>query len=155
MVVSYQWSAVYNTEPWPTVCTSFLCPYGGCSTGADPATDPTTLGSVAKVVGSWGKWRKNAELVMKFPTGWYRYRQDLMSILTRRRVGDFFCTMTNRITNRQAVKTNRQAGSMFRPFPRGLIVFVGRYLKLGPRIGIHITLYKPLSPKMCHSYHTS
>ena len=26
LVVSYRWSAVYSTEPWPTVCTSFLCP---------------------------------------------------------------------------------------------------------------------------------
>ena len=25
MVVSYQWSAVYSTEPWPTPSTGFLC----------------------------------------------------------------------------------------------------------------------------------
>ena len=37
----------------------------------------------------------------------------------------------------------------------GLIVFVGWYLELGSRIGIYITVYKPLSPVMCHSFHTS
>ena len=26
LVVAYQWSAVDSTEPWPTVCTGFLCP---------------------------------------------------------------------------------------------------------------------------------
>ena len=25
MVVSYWWSAVYSIDPWPTVCTGFLC----------------------------------------------------------------------------------------------------------------------------------
>ena len=45
-----------------------------CPTGADPATNPTTLGSVAKVVGSCEKGRENAESVMKSPTGRYSYR---------------------------------------------------------------------------------
>ena len=26
LVVAYRWLAVYSTEPWPTVCTGFLCP---------------------------------------------------------------------------------------------------------------------------------
>ena len=26
LVVAYRWSAVYSTEPRPTVCTGFLCP---------------------------------------------------------------------------------------------------------------------------------
>ena len=26
LVVGCRWSAVYSTEPWPTVCTGFLCP---------------------------------------------------------------------------------------------------------------------------------
>ena len=26
LVVACHWSAVYSTEPWPTVCTDFLCP---------------------------------------------------------------------------------------------------------------------------------
>ena len=26
LVVAYRWSAVYSTEPGPTVCTGFLCP---------------------------------------------------------------------------------------------------------------------------------
>ena len=26
LVASYQWSAVFSTEPWPTVCTGFLSP---------------------------------------------------------------------------------------------------------------------------------
>ena len=25
-VVAYRWSAIYSTEPGPTVCTGFLCP---------------------------------------------------------------------------------------------------------------------------------
>ena len=69
-----------------------------CSTGANPVTDPTTLGWVAKVVGSWEKARENAELVMKSPTGQYSYRQDVMAITTRRRVGDVFCTASHRST---------------------------------------------------------
>ena len=32
---------------------------------------------------------------------------------------------------------------------------MGWYVKSGSRIGIHITLYKPPSPVMCHSFHTS
>ena len=26
LVVAYRWSAVYSTEPWPTVCIEFSCP---------------------------------------------------------------------------------------------------------------------------------
>ena len=26
LVVAYRWSAVYSTEPRPTICTCFLCP---------------------------------------------------------------------------------------------------------------------------------
>ena len=55
-----------------------------------------TLGSVAKVVGSWEKGCENAESVMKSPTGWYSYRQDVMNIPTRRRIGDVFCTASHR-----------------------------------------------------------
>ena len=65
-----------------------------CSTG----TDPTTLGSVAKVVGSWKKGSKNAESVMKSPTGQYSYRQVVMAITTRRRVWDIFCMASRRST---------------------------------------------------------
>ena len=68
-----------------------------CSTGADPVTDPTTLGSVAKVVGSWEKGHENGVLVMKSPTGWYSYRQDVMAI-TRCRVGDVFYMASRRST---------------------------------------------------------
>ena len=25
-IVAHRWSAFYSTEPWPTVCTGFLCP---------------------------------------------------------------------------------------------------------------------------------
>ena len=64
----------------------------GCSTGADL----TTLGSVAKVIGSWEKARENAESVMKSTTGQYSYGQDVMSIPTRHRVGDVFCTASRR-----------------------------------------------------------
>ena len=39
------------------------------STGTDPVTDPTTLGSVAKVVESGEKVRENGGSVMKSPTG--------------------------------------------------------------------------------------
>ena len=61
-------------------------------------TDPTTLGLVTKVVGSWEKARENAESVKKSMTGQYSYRQDVMSIPTRRRVGDVFCTASCRTT---------------------------------------------------------
>ena len=49
-----------------------------CSTGADPVTDPTTLGSVAKVVGSLQKV--------------------VLAVTTRRRVGGVFCTASRRST---------------------------------------------------------
>ena len=49
-----------------------------------------TLGSVAKFVGSWEKGPENAESVMKSSTGRYNYRQDVMSIPTRCKVGMFF-----------------------------------------------------------------
>ena len=61
-----------------------------CSTGANPVTDPTTIGLVAKVIGSWAKGRENAESVIKSPTGWYSYRQVVMAITTRCRVRDIF-----------------------------------------------------------------
>ena len=52
--------------------------------------DSTTLGSVLKVLGSCKKGRENAESVMKSLTGWYSYRQDVVTTLTRRRVGDVY-----------------------------------------------------------------
>ena len=99
---------------------------------------------------------------MKSPTGRYRYRQAVMTFHTRRRVGDVFYMashrstttspkQTSRITNRQAVKTNRQAGNMFPTLPDRTDCFCGS----GSRIGIHIILYKPPSPVICHSFHTS
>ena len=77
-----------------------LCPslLWGCSTGADHVTNPMTLGSVAKVIGSWKKACENAESVIKSPTGRYSYRQDVMSIPTRRRVGYVFCTASRKTT---------------------------------------------------------
>ena len=66
---------------------------------------------------------------MKSPTGRYTYRQAVITFPTRRRVGDVFCMASRRSTtvspkpltdkpdNRQAVKTNRQAGSMFPTLP--------------------------------------
>ena len=62
----------------------------------EPVTDPTTLGSVAKVIGSWEKARENGGSIKKSPTGRYSYRQDMMSIPTRRRFGDVFCTASRR-----------------------------------------------------------
>ena len=97
-------------------------------------------------------------------TGRYSYRQVVMAIATRCRVGDVFCKASRRsittspkpLTEKQHHKqTKRQAWCMFPTLPAGLIVFVGRYLESGSRIGIHITLYKPPSPVMCHSFHTS
>ena len=55
-----------------------------------------TLGSVAKVVGSWEKARENAESVIKSPTGRYSYRQVVMAITIRHRIGDVFCTASHR-----------------------------------------------------------
>ena len=57
------------------------------STGADSIVDPTTLGSAVIVIGSWEKACKNGGSVMKSPTGRYSCRQDVMAIMTRRRVG--------------------------------------------------------------------
>ena len=93
---------------------------------------------------------------MKSLTGWYSYRQDVMTFPTRCRVRDIFYTattspkpLTDKPDNRQAVKTNRQAWSMFPTLPDRTDGFCGS----GSRIGI--TLYKPPSPVMCHSFHTS
>ena len=58
---------------------------------------------------------------------------------------------TSQITNRQAVKTNRQAGNMFSTLPDRTDCFCGS----GSRIGIHITLDKPPSPVICHLFHTT
>ena len=69
-----------------------------CSTGADLTTDPMTLGSVVKVIGSWEKRHKNSESVMKSPTGGYSYRQDVLSIPTRCRLRDVFCSASCRST---------------------------------------------------------
>ena len=100
---------------------------------------------------------------MKSTTGRYSYRQVVIAITTRRRVGDVFCTashrsittspksLTSRITSRQTVKTNRQAGSMFPTLPNRTDRLFGSV----SRIVIHITLYNPPSPVMCHSFHTS
>ena len=83
-----------------------------------------------------------------------------MTFLTRRRVGDAFYTASRRSTttrpkpltdHREAVQTNRQAGNMFPTLPDRTDCFCGP----GSRIGIHITLYKPPSPVMYHSFHTS
>ena len=51
-----------------------------------------------KVIGSWEKACKNGESIRKSPTGQYSYRQDVMSIPTRHRVGDVFCTASRRGT---------------------------------------------------------
>ena len=95
------------------------------------------IGYKSRVV---GKSVRNAESVMKSTTGPYSYRQDVMSIPTSHRVGHVFCMaslrttttspkpLTDKLDHRQAVKTNRQAGSMF---PTVLIVFVGRDRELG------------------------
>ena len=86
-----------------------------------------------------------------------------MAIPTSRRVRDVFhmaCRrtsttspkpLTDKPDHRQAVKTNRQAWRMFPTLPDRTDCFCGS----GSRIGIHITLYKPPSPVICHSFHTS
>ena len=84
-----------------------------------------TQGLVVKVIWSWEKGRENAESVMKSPTGQYSYRQDVMSIPTRRRVRDVFCTpsrrssmtspksLTDKLAHKQTSRKDRQAWSMF------------------------------------------
>ena len=101
---------------------------------------------------------------MKSPTGRYSYRQAVMTFPTRCRVGDVFYTasrrssttspkpLTDKPNHKQTSRKDKhRPGACSRPFPTGLIVFVGS----GSRIGIHITLYNPASPVMCHSFHTS
>ena len=68
---------------------------------------------------------ENGESVKKSPTGQYTYRQEVVTTPTRCRVGDIYCMASRRSTttstklltdkpdHRQALKTNRQAGSMF------------------------------------------
>ena len=74
---------------------------------------------------------KNAESVMKSPTGWYTHRQDVMAIPTRRRVGDVFCTASHRSTTTSPKPlqtswiTNKQAGSMFPTLPDRTDCFCG------------------------------
>ena len=125
-----------------------------CSTGADPTTDPTTLGSVAKVVGLCEKRRENAESVMKSPTGRYSYRQDVMSIRTRCRIGDVFYMasrknsttspkpLTDKPDHKQTSHKDRQAGSMFPTLPDRIDCFCASV----SIIGILVTLYNPPPP---------
>ena len=105
---------------------------------------------------------------MKSTTGRYSYRQDVMSIPTRHRVGNVFCTASRRTTttspkpltdkpdHRQAVKTNRQAGSMFPTLHDRTDCFCGSVSIVGiqNRDPYH-TINSPPSPVMCHSFHTS
>ena len=44
---------------------------------------------------------------------------------------------------------------MFPTLPDRTDCFCGSVFIVGIRIGIHITLYNPPSPVMCHSFHTS
>ena len=101
---------------------------------------------------------------MKSTTGQYSYRQVVMAITTRRRVGDDFCKashtsivtspkpLTDKPHHKQTSHKDKHTSLEHVPNPSQLIVFVGRYLESGSRIGIHITLYKPPSPVMCHSF---
>ena len=95
--MNYDLTILYKSTPGVHTITTgqTLC---RCSTEADPVTDPTALGSVAKVVGSWEKARENAESVMKSTTGWYSYRQAVMTFPTRHRVRDIFCSASRRST---------------------------------------------------------
>ena len=134
----------------------------GGSTGADPVTNPMILGSVAKVVGSWEKARENAELVMKSTTGRYSYRQDVM---TRRRVGDFFCTASRRITttspkpltdepdHKQTSLKDRQAGSMFPTLHDRTDCFCGSVSSRDPESG-SISHYINPPPLWCAIHFT-
>ena len=95
----------------------------------DPVTHPMTLGSVAKVVASWENASKNAESVMKSMTGWYSYRQVVMSIPTRHRVGDVFCMairrsttgspkpLTDKLHHKQTSRKDKQTSREYVPDP--------------------------------------
>ena len=84
--------AVTEIEPRPQRWEVRVLPL--CHRGpSNPVTDPTTLLLVAKscrVIEK--KRRENAESLMKSPTGWYTYRQDVMTFPRRCRVGDVYCT---------------------------------------------------------------
>ena len=113
-------------------------------TGADPATNPTTLGLVAKVIELWEKARENAESVMKSPTGQYSYRQDVNPIPTRRRIGDVLymasrrgCAtslkpLTDKPDHKQTSRKDKQiAGSMFPTLSNRTDCFCGTVSKVG------------------------
>ena len=63
-----------------------------------PVSDPTTLGSVVKVIGLQKKRRENGELVKKSPTGQYTYSQDVVTTPTKRRVGGIYFTASRKST---------------------------------------------------------
>ena len=105
---------------------------------------------------------------MKSPTGRQSYRQVAMAIKTRCQVGNLFCTVSRRISmaspkpvkdkldhKQQAIKTNRQGWSMFPTLPHRTDCFCGSVSIFENQNRYLITLYKPLSPVMCHSFHTS
>ena len=87
-----------------------------------------------------------------------------MTFPTRHRVGDIFYTasrrstmtspkpLTDKLDDKQTCHKDKQTGLEHVPdLPDRTDYFCG----LGSRIGIHITLYKPTSLLMCHSFHTS
>ena len=86
-----------------------------------------------------------------------------MAIPTSRRVGGVFYTACRRTSttsckplkdkpdHKQTSCKDRQAWIMFPTLLDRTDCFCGS----GSRIGIHITLYKPPSPVICHSFHTS
>ena len=78
-----------------------------------------------------------------------------MSIPTRCRVGDVFSTASRRTTTTSPKPLtdkpdHRQAGSLFQTRHNRTDCFCGSV----SRVGIHITLYTPPPPVMCHSFHT-
>ena len=73
-----------------------------------------------------------------------------MAIPTSRRVGNLFC-MASRRTSTTCPKTLTEKPDHKQTLPDRTDCFCGS----GSRIRIHITLYKPSSPMICHSFHTS
>ena len=69
LVVACRWSAVYSTEPWPTVCTGFLCPSNYPSW-----YDLYSVESDVKPQINNYKWRLVKQLVISFCSGVWSLR---------------------------------------------------------------------------------
>ena len=115
------------------------------------------------------KRHKNGESVVKSPTGRWSYRQVVMAILTSSMVGNLLC-MASRRTSRTSPKSltdkpyhkqtshkDKQISLEHVPNPSQqdwLFLGIGIFCR-DPESGSISHYINPISPVMCHSFHTS